>query len=147
MNVVIWALAVTLLGFPQLQGASPLGDDPSRFDQLLEAAYLHRDVIFVEAAVADDLAYVLGPENDANVWNKQQFVTAVRFYDGRERNVGSVKVETAENGAVLTSGHIQVKTLRAEGPEYQVYFTRVYKRRSAGWQLTSHRVVWQVNRP
>ena len=121
-----------------------MGDDVAKFDQLLDTAYLHRDVAFIEAAVADDVHYGLGCERGAAVWNKQQLLADVRLYDGRERNVDAVRVEV-RGGLLQTSGHVQVKTLRAEGPEYQLYFVRLYRRGPTGWQLTSHEVVWRVN--
>jgi hypothetical protein len=82
-----------------LQPPSPLGDDAAKFDQLLDSAYLHRDVAFIEAAVADDVHYGLGSERGAAVWNKQQLLADVRFYDGHERNVDAVRVEV--RGAIL----------------------------------------------
>ena len=142
------ALFLALLSvLPQGQGArpSPIGDDAAKFDELLERAYLHHDVAFAEAAVADDLRYTLSAEPGATAWNKQQFVAAVRFYDGRERNVDAVRVELSGDG-IQTYGHIQVKTLRAEGPEYQIYFVRLYRRGPLGWQLATHQTLAQVNR-
>src|SRR5436309_10803671 len=47
--------------------------------------------------------------------------------------------------AANTRGHIQVKTSRADGPEYQVYYARVYRRGPRGWALASHETMARVD--
>jgi len=140
-------MLVTALLFGQAQASvlSPLGEDPANFDQLLETAYLHRDVEFAEAAVAEDLRYMLSPALDGPIWDKDQFVREMRFYEGGERKVEAVRVEVIGDG-VQTRGRIHVKGVRPDGPEYQVDFLRRYRRGPAGWQLTSHRTLAQSDR-
>src|SRR5438067_1914833 len=137
MNVFVLGLAASLALVPRAQPASPLGDDPAMFDRLFDAAYLRRDVAFVEAAVADDVRFKPAPAPDATTWNKEQLLNDVRIFDALERNVDSVVVESHGN-RVNTHGHIQVKTSRADGPEYHVYYARVYRRGPRGWVLASH---------
>jgi TonB family protein len=143
MKLLIWTVAALIFGTPQT-AMSPLGDDPTQFDQLLDGAYLHRDVAFIQAAVADDVRYALSSDTSAAVWSKRQLVSDVRSYDGRERNVIAARVGIVGD-FLQTSGHLQVKTLRGDGPEFQVFYVRLYRRGVTGWQLTSHDVVWREN--
>jgi TonB family protein len=146
MNVLVMSLTAALSLAPRAQPGSPLGADAGSFDQLLESAYLRRDVAFVEAAVADDLSFALEPGPSAKAWTKQQFVEAVRVFDGLARNVDSVRVETRGDGVLETRGHIQVRTLGADESEYQIYYSRIYRRGPGGWRLASHQTLAQVNR-
>jgi TonB family protein len=131
MNVLVMSLAAALSLAPRAQPASPLGADAASFDQLLESAYLRRDVAFVATAHA---------------WTKQQLIDAVRVFDGLVRHVDSVRVEARGDGVLETRGHIQVKTLRADGPEYQIYYSRTYRRGPGGWRLASQQTLARVNR-
>jgi len=146
MNVFVLGLTAYLALGPRAQAASPLGADAASFDQLLENAWLRRDVAFVEAAVADDLRFAIEPGPTAKAWTKQQFVDEVRFFDGTARNVDAVRVDARGDGELETRGHIQVRTLRAEGPEYQLYYSRVYRRGPEGWRLASHQTLARVDR-
>src|SRR5262249_44203411 len=141
MNCV--TLAFVVLASVGLQTPSPLGDDAAKFDQLIDSAYFHRDVAFVEAAVADDLVFGISPVAAAPVWNKEQFLAVVRSYDARERTVDGVHIE-AHGDVVETRGHIQVKATGPDTPELQIYFVRLYRHGPNGWQLMSHHVVRQV---
>lgn len=144
MNQLIVSLAAALSLVPVDQAVSPLGADAASFDALLENAYLHHDVAFVDAAVADDVSFAVDPDPNAMAWTKRQLIDAVRRFDEVARNVDAVRVE--EHGdIVLTRGHIQVKTAGADGTEYQVYYIRVYRRGLAGWQLLSHQTVARTN--
>jgi len=146
MNIVVMSLAAALSLAPRAQPASPLGADATTFDELLESAYLRRDVAFVEAATADDLRYMPEPGPNSTAWTKQQLLDIVRVFDGLARHVDSVHVEAHADGALETRGHIQVKTLGADGPEYQIYYSRVYRRGPSGWQLALHQTVARLNR-
>src|SRR5205814_10261487 len=146
MNAFVLGLAASLALVPRAQPPSPLGDDPTKFDQLLDDAYLRRDVAFVEAAVADDLRFAIEPGPNARAWTRQQFVDAVRFFDGLARNVDAVRVEMRGDGELETRGHVQVIPLRSDGPEYQLYYSRIYRRGPGGWRLASHQTLARVNR-
>lgn len=130
------------------QIAAGLGDDPSTFDQRLDAAYLRHDVAFIEDVVADDMRFTHGTATGeaGPVWDKQQFLDAVRSYKGSERNVDSVQVERHQD-VVETVGRVQVKTPSAQRPEYQIYFVRLYAHRASRWQFLSHRTVRLVIGP
>ena len=146
MNRLIASLAAAVSLVPGAQALSPLGADAASFDQLLENAYLHRDVAFVEAAVTDDVTFAADPDPNAKAWTKRELVNAVRFFDGIARNVDSVHVEIRGEGVLETRGRIQVRTLRAEGPEYQLYYSRIYRRGPDGWRLASHQTLVRLNR-
>jgi len=146
MNVFVLGLTAYLALGPRAQAPSPLGADAASFDQLLENAWLRRDVAFVEAAVADDLRFAIEPGPHARAWTRQELVDAVRVFDGLARNVDAVRVEARGDGELETRGRIQVRTLRAEGPEYQLYYSRVYRRGPEGWRLASHQTLARVDR-
>ena len=92
MNRLIASLAAAVSLVPGAQALSPLGADAASFDQLLENAYLRRDVAFVEAAVIDDVTFAADPDPNAKAWTKRELVNAVRFFDGIARNVDAVHV-------------------------------------------------------
>jgi len=92
MNRLIASLAAAVSLVPGAQALSPLGADAASFDQLLENAYLRRDVAFVEAAVIDDVTFAADPDPKAKAWTKRELVNAVRFFDGIARNVDAVHV-------------------------------------------------------
>ena len=76
MNVFVLGLAASLALVPRAQPPSPLGDDPTKFDQLLDDAYLRRDVAFVEAAVADDVRFKPAPAPVMDRWRSLAHVPA-----------------------------------------------------------------------
>jgi hypothetical protein len=148
MKRLIAILGSLLMSTPVFAQArvSGLGDDPTRFDQLLDTAFAKRDVVFIETAVADDMRFTHGVEPGGTVWDKQKFVDAVRTYSGLERNVDSVEVEQHAD-LIETLGHIQVKTPSQTRPEYHIYFVRLYRRGPNVWQFVSHRTVRQTDGP
>jgi hypothetical protein len=58
------SIVAASIGGVGAQPASPLGDDPAKFDQLFDSAYQRRDVAFVEAAVSDDVRFKPAPPPD-----------------------------------------------------------------------------------
>jgi TonB family protein len=140
-------MQITILGLVWVvllagQAPSGLGEDPWKFDELLEKAVVARDQKRIESVVATDMRFITEP--GARELGKQEFVNAERFSESLERNVDSVLVEF-HGETVQTRGHIQVRTLRSAGPEYQIYYVRVYRRGPNGWQLASHETVRQVD--
>src|SRR5207249_1002138 len=136
-------MQIAILGFASLallagQPPSGLGEDPWKFDELLEKAVVARDQVRIDSVVATDMRFVTEP--GARELGKQEFVNAGRFSESLERNVDSVLVEFQAE-TVQTRGHIQVRTLRSAGPEYQIYYVRVYRRGPNGWQLASHETI------
>lgn len=132
-----------------------LGDDPTTFDQQIDAAFLTHDVAFFTAVAADDARFTHGETvwnkqlahyGGSTVWNKQQLLNAVGMYKGLARNVDTVEVER-HGDFVETLGHIQVKTGDVQRPGYQIYFVRLYAHRVTGWQFLSHRTVRQLDGP
>jgi hypothetical protein len=127
--------------------ASGLGDDSTKFDALLDAAYLHHDVALMQQVLAEDMVFTHGVEQgDGPVWDKRAFLDAAKTYTGLAWNVGSVRVER-HGDVVETLGHIQVKTPDPSRPEYHVYFVRLYRRGPTGWQFVSHRTVREIIGP
>jgi hypothetical protein len=140
MQVVILGLAwIALLAG---QAPSGLGEDPWKFDELLKKAVVARDQKRIENVVAADMRFITEP--GGRELGKQDFVNAGRFSEALERNVDSVLMEFHDE-TVQTRGHIQVRTLRSAGPEYQIYYVRVYRRGPDGWQLVSHETLRQVD--
>jgi len=127
-----------------LAGQSPsgLGEDPWKFDELLEKAVVARDQVRIEKVVAADMRFITEP--GGRELGKQDFVNAGRFSEALERNVDTVLVEF-HGETVQTRGHIQVRTLRSASPEYQIYYVRLYRRGPDSWQLASHETVRQVD--
>jgi len=128
------------------RAASGLGDDPTKFDQLLDDAILRRDAAFIEAVVAADARFTVAGQPGGTVWDKQQFVNAVKAYSGLALTTDSIQVEQHAD-LVETLGHIQVKTPDSNRPEYQVYFVRLYRKGPEGWQFVSHRTVRELDGP
>ena len=146
MRSAIVAITLAMASAASSGGVSGLGDDPARFDALLDAAFLKHDVVFMESALADDMRFTHGVEPGGAVWDKAAFIKAVREYNGLERNVDAIQVER-HGDLIETLGHIQVKTPSTSRPEYHVYFVRLYRRGASGWQFVSHRTVREVIGP
>jgi uncharacterized protein (TIGR02246 family) len=123
--------------------AASLGDDPATFDQQIDNAFLHRDVGFIKAVVADDSLFT---HNGGLAWNKQQWLGAVSAYEGRARDVDSIVVER-HGDMVETVGHIRKVFVDPKRQEQQIYFVRLYARRGAEWQFLSHRTVKELTGP
>lgn len=141
-SLLIVVASLILSGTPQ---ATPgLGDDPTKFDALLDGAYLRHDVTFMASALADDMRFTHGVEPGGTVWDKQGFLKAAKNYNGIARNVDSIQVER-HGDIVETLGHIQVKTPNPERAEYHVYFVRLYRNGVNGWQFVSHRTVREID--
>lgn len=146
MTRILAALAVVLGSGLAEQAVSVLGDDPTKFDQLFDAAILRRDVAFIEAAAAADARFTNAPEPGAAALNRAQLVDAVRTYKGAARTVDSVKVE--QHGDVIeTVGRIQIRMDDAGAAETQMYYVRLYRHGPAGWQFVSHRTLRTEDTP
>jgi hypothetical protein len=141
------ATVVVIVLTTALRAASGLGDDPTKFDALLDAAYLRHDVAFMESVLADDMRFTHGVEPGGRVCDKTAFLNAAKDYNGLQRNVDSVQVE--RHGDIIeTLGHIHVKTpITGPRAEYHVYFVRLYRRAPSGWQFVSHRTVREIDGP
>jgi len=141
------AMQIAILGVVSVavlagQAPSGLGEDPWKFDELLEKAVVARDQKRFENVVAADMRFIAEP--GGRELGKQEFVNAGRFSEALERNVDSLLVEV-HGETVQTRGHIQVRTLRSSGPEYQIYYVRVYRRGPDGWLLASHETLRQAD--
>src|SRR4051794_35810008 len=133
MKTVLLSLACALTVSMPARAASGLGDDPAKFDQLLDAAYLRHDVEFMRRAIADDALFT---HSSGSVWTKQHWLDVAKTYNGTARNVDSVQVERHGN-VIETIGHIQVKRPSPDPKvaEYHVYYVRLYVRGPEGWQF------------
>lgn len=127
------------------EASSGLGQDPWKFDLLVENAWLKRDLSFLENAVAPNMRYVPDEPPRAIAWGKHELLGDVRYSDAIERNIDSVRVEQ-HGDLVETQGHVRVKT-NGGLPEFHIYFARRYQRGAVGWQLISHETTRQVDGP
>jgi hypothetical protein len=128
--------------------SNPLGNEPAKFDEKLESAMLHKDVAFLQSALADDVRFThgTGPNGTHNVWDKARWLEMTPKSPATERNLDSVEVEP-HGDVIETTGHTQVKTSNAANPEYHIWYVRVYAKRDGRWQLLSNRTVRQANGP
>lgn len=135
--------AVLLVAASQVIGAaSGLGDDPQKFDQLIEAAHLRRDLAFLQASVAADAWFSHfreGPDEDLSHW-----LATVRMFSGASRDVEAVRTER-HSDVVITTGRIRVVGGGSRPEAYRVWYVRVYIAGADGWKLASHRTVAQEN--
>lgn len=132
--------------FGQQAAAGPLGDDPAKFDDRVEAASTRHDVDFFTAVLADDVRFTHGT---GLVQNKQQWIDSLRKSAGQTvvRDLDSVEVEP-HGDLVETIGHVHVQVSaekNATAREYHIWFVRLYSRRQDAWRLISNRTVRQVN--
>jgi ketosteroid isomerase-like protein len=136
----MFTLLVSVAG----QTASTLGDDPAKFDQLVDAASVRNDAAFVAAVLDDDVLFTHGT---GKVWKKQDWVNATRTGNNSvSRTVDSLQVER-HGDIVETLGHVAVRTTDPAHPERHIFFVRLYVRRAAGWKLLSNRTVREVDGP
>jgi TonB family protein len=120
-----------------------LGDDPAKFDQLLDAAFAGRDTAFLDAVTADDMRFTNGAVPGGAVWNKRQFLDAARASTGLTRTVDAVQVE--QHGDLAeTVGRVRVVTVSPVRTESHIDFVRLYRHGPRGWQFVSHRTVREV---
>src|ERR1044071_9745010 len=90
------AMQIAILGVVSVavlagQAPSGLGEDPWKFDELLEKAVVARDQKRFENVVAADMRFIAEP--GGRELGKQEFVNAGRFSEALERNVDSLLVE------------------------------------------------------
>lgn len=135
-------LLVSLSAFGQ-QTANPLGDDPSKFDEKLEAAALHNDVAFFQAVLSDDVRFTHGT---GQVQDRAKWLESAPRSKYFVRELDSVEVEP-HGDVVETTGHVHVKSGNARRPEYHIWYVRVYAKRAGRWQLLSNRTVREVDGP
>lgn len=144
---VLCLLLIVIRAAPAQQQPSqqPLGDDPSRFDERMEAATMRHDVGFFIDVLADDVLFSHGT---GLLQNKQQWVDSIREDAGTNvvRKLDFVKVEP-HGDLVETVGHVQVTVPGKPLREYNIWFVRLYARREGTWRLLSNRTVRQVNGP
>jgi uncharacterized protein DUF4440 len=121
--------------------ANPLGGDPAKFDEKVEAASLHNDLAFFQTVLSDDVRFTHGT---GLVQDKAKWLADVPQAKYAARDLDSVEVEP-HSDIVETTGHIHVKIENPRKLEYQIWYVRVYARRDGRWQLLSNRTVRQVN--
>jgi hypothetical protein len=73
--VVVLLFIIRAAVFGQQAAAGPLGDDPGKFDERVEAASTRHDADFFTAVLADDVRFTHGT---GLVQNKQQLIDSVR---------------------------------------------------------------------
>jgi hypothetical protein len=134
------ALMLTVTAAAQSRN-NPLGDDPAKFDEKVEAAALHNDLAFFQAVLADDVRFTHGT---GLVQDRAKWLEATPRSKYSARELDSVEVEP-HGDVVETTGHVQVKSGNPRNPEYHIWFVRVYAKRDGRWQLLSNRTVRQVN--
>lgn len=141
-TVLLFVASGTALGH---SAQSPLGDDPTKFDERVEAATTRHDVDFFAAVLADDVRFTHGT---GLVQNRQQWLEAVRKSAGQivVRDLDSVEVEP-HGDVVETVGHIHVQVKGEKPREYHIWYVRLYSRRHQTWQLLSNRTVRQIEGP
>lgn len=123
--------------------SNPLGDDPAKFDEKVEAAALHNNLAFFQAVLSDDVRFTHGT---GLVQDRAKWLAAIPNAKNLARELDSVHVEP-HGDVVETTGHVHVKSGNARNPEYQIWFVRVYAKRDGRWQLLSNRTVREVNGP
>lgn len=136
-------LAVLVCAASAQTASNPLGDDPAKFDEKVEAAALHNNLAFFQAALSDDARFTHGT---GLVQDRAAWLAAVPKAKNLARELDSVKVEL-HGDVVETTGHVHVKWGNASNPEYHIWFVRVYAKRGGRWQLLSNRTVREVNGP
>jgi hypothetical protein len=143
--VVVLLFIIRAAVFGQQAAAGPLGDDPGKFDERVEAASIRHDADFFIAVLADDVRFTHGT---GLVQHKQQWIDSVRKSSGQTmvRDLDSVEVEP-HGDLIETIGHVHVQVKRENtlAREYHIWFVRLYSRRQDAWLLISNRTVRQVN--
>ena len=143
-TIVFPIVLVTLVcAIAAQQVGNPLGDDPAKFDEKMEAAALHNDVAFFQAVLADDVRFTHGT---GLVQDRAKWLAAAARAKFSARDLDSVEVEP-HGDIVETTGHIRIKSGNPNNPEYQIWYVRVYAKRGGRWQLLSNRTVRQVDGP
>ena len=121
-----------------------LGTDYKTFNKQIDDAMVRADADFLNAVIADDLAFILNDQK--TVWTKKQWVDYIKIakYAGRD-NIeeqsevhGDVAVATTR---VRTSYHDPKK------PRLDQIHLRVYHKQPAGWKLVSMRALKEEHIP
>ena len=143
MRTIIVAVVGLVLAFgASAQNAgNPLGDDPPKFDQQMEAAALRQDVAFFQTVLSDDVRFTHGT---GLVQDKTKWLASAGKSKYFLRDLDSVEVES-HGDVVETTGHVHVKSGNARNPEYHIWYVRVYAKRDGRWQLLSNRTVREVD--
>jgi hypothetical protein len=142
-------ITVAVVGLILAFGASaqsagnPLGDDPAKFDEKMEAAALRQDVAFFQAVLSDDVRFTHGT---GLVQDKAKWLASAGKSKYFLREIDSVEVEP-HGDVVETTGHVHVKSGNPSNPEYHIWYVRVYAKRDGRWQLLSNRTVREVDGP
>jgi ketosteroid isomerase-like protein len=143
--IIVLLFVIRAAVFGQQASAGPLGNDPAKFDERVEAASTRHDADFFTAVLADDVRFTHGT---GLVQSKQQWIDSVRKSTSQTvvRDLDSVEVEP-HGDLIETIGHVhvQVKRENTVAREYHIWFVRLYSRRQDGWRLISNRTVREVN--
>ena len=145
MNRTVLALVALMLAVTAWAQSpkNPLGDDPSKFDEKLEAAAMNNDVAFFEAVLSNDVCFTHGT---GLVQDRAKWLASAPKAKYFARELDSVEVEP-HGDVVETTGHVHVKSANPQRPEYHIWFVRVYAKRDGRWQLLSNRTVKEVDGP
>jgi hypothetical protein len=136
-------LLVSLAAVGQQTANNPLGDDPAKFDEKMEAAAMHNDVAFFQAVLADDVRFTHGT---GMVQDRAKWLASAPNAKYLSRELDSVEVEP-HGDVIETTGHVHVKSGNSRNPDYHIWFVRVYAKRNGRWQILSNRTVREVDGP
>ena len=121
-----------------------LGTDYKTFNKQIDDAMVRVDVNFLNAVIADDLAFILNDQK--TVWTKKQWVDYIKIatYAGRE-NIEEQN-ERHGNVAVATT---RVRTSYHDPKKHRLdqIHLRVYQLGPGGWQLVSMRALREERIP
>ncbi len=112
------------------------------FERSIEKAVVDTDLAFLERAYADDFYFKHGT---GGLDNKSSWLKSVKDAKGKfiSRTVDSVEIDLHKNVGV-TNGKITVTRKTDKGERiYMIRYVRVYGRKGSGWELISHRTVYE----
>ena len=140
---VVTGLLIFMWSAAAQQATNPLGNDPAKFDEKLEAAAMHNDLAFFQAVLSADVRFTHGT---GLVQDRAKWLESVPKSKYFARDLDSVEVEP-HGDVVETTGHVHVKSANPRNPDYQIWYVRVYAKRDGRWQLLSNRTVREVDGP
>jgi len=121
--------------------------DVLTFEREMEAAVVRGDVAFLDRVIPADFSFTHGDgwttgDKPLKVDDRVSWLTSIGQRPYLWRDLDSVKVEM-HGDVAITYGRYVAKN-RAGDPgrqQFEVWFERVYARRSGRWQYLSHRTV------
>lgn len=121
-----------------------LGTDYKTFNKQIDDAMVRADLNFLNAVIADDLAFILNDQK--TVWTKKQWVDYIKIatYAGRE----NIEEQNERHGDVaVATTRVRTSYHNPKKPRLDQIHLRVYHLQPAGWRLVSMRALKEEHIP